>query len=152
MNSRFTKLFIINALKEGFMGTEELSVRIEQNPLSVSMLADAKKHALRRRVWFRVLNRVERATIDLTVQFVDSIKSVKLAKMLTAIVDKLQSAIESTIDRLVRTIGVHLAGKISCVAAGWGNVSAKSWASDLSFAAFLATMHTSNGLRQHRSG
>jgi hypothetical protein len=119
---------------------------------SVGMLAQAKKLALRRGVWFKTLNRVERGIIDLTVQCVDSIKSVKLAKLLMVIIDKLQSAMESIFDRLVRTIGVPIAEKISCIATGWGNVSAKSWASDLSFAAFLAAMHTSNDFMHHRSG
>jgi hypothetical protein len=109
---------------------------------SVRMLAQARKFALRRGVWFRALNRVERAIIDLTLQCVDTIKSGKLAKLLTAIMDKLQSTMESIVDRLVRTIGVALAEKISCTAVGWGNVSAKSWASDWSFAVFLAVAST----------
>ena len=109
---------------------------------SVGMLVQAKKLALRRGVWFKALNRVERGVMDLTVQCVDCIKSGKLVKLLTAIIDKLQSAMESIVDRLVRTIGVPLAEKISCIATGWGNVSAKSWASDLSFAVFLAVTHT----------
>lgn len=108
---------------------------------SVGVLAQAKKLALRSGVWFRTLNRVERAIIDLTLQCVDCIKSGKLAKLLTAIMDKLQFAMESIVDRLVRTIGAPLAEKISCIAAGLGNVSAKSWASDLSFAVFLAITH-----------
>jgi hypothetical protein len=53
---------------------------------------------------------------------------------------------------LVRTIGFPFAEKISCLAAGWGNVSAKNWATDLSFATFLAAMHTSNNFMQHRNG
>lgn len=132
------------------MRVKELALKWElgRSP-SVGMLTQAKKLALRRGVWFKTLNRIERAIIDLTVQCVDSIKSGKLAKMLTAIIDKLQSAMESIVDKLVRTIGVPLAEKISCVAAGWGNVSAKSWTSDLSFAAFLAMMHTSNNFMQH---
>jgi hypothetical protein len=122
--------------------------RLDSFP-SVGILVQAKKLALRGGVWFRTLNRVERAIIDLTVRCIDNIKSGKLAKLLTAIIDKLQSAMESIVDRLVRTIGVPLAEKISCVAAGWGNVSAKSWTSDLSFATFLAMMHTSNNFMQH---
>jgi hypothetical protein len=133
-----------------FMRVKELALKGELcRSLSVGLLTQAKKLALRRGVWFRTLNRIERAIIDLTVKCVDSIKSGRLAKMLTAIIDKLQSAMESIVDRLVRTIGVPLAEKISCVAAGWGNVSAESWASDLSFAAFLAMMHTSNNFMQH---
>ena len=109
---------------------------------SIRMLAQAKKASLRRGVWFRALNRVERALADLTLQCVDNIKSGRLAKLLTAIMDKLQSAMESVFVRLVRTIGVSLAEKVSRVAVRWGNVSAKTWASDLSFAFFLAVAHT----------
>ena len=110
--------------------------------ISVGMLAEAKKRALRRGFWFRTLNRVERAIIDLTIQCVASIKSQKLAKLLEAITNKLQTSSESIVDRLVRTIGVPLARKMSTVATLWGNNSAKSWASELSFAAFLAVMNT----------
>ena len=119
---------------------------------TVTILSLTKKLALRQKVWYRILSRVERAIIDLTLKYVDDIKSVKLAKLLTAIIDKLQSATEGTIDRLVRTIGIPLAEKISGLAAGWGNVSAKDWASDRSFAAFLAIMLASNGFKPNLCG
>jgi hypothetical protein len=131
------------AEKNSFMRAGELAVKGKFGfTLSVEILAKTKKLALRRGVWFKALNRIERAIIDLTLQCVDSIKSAKLAKLVTAITDKLQSAMESIIDRLVRTIGVPLAKKISCIAVGWGNISAKNWAADLSFAAFLALAQT----------
>ena len=62
---------------------------------SVGMLTQAKTLALRRGVWFRTLNRVERGIIDLTVRYVDNIKSAKLAKVVTAIIEKLQLAMEN---------------------------------------------------------
>ncbi len=104
---------------------------------AVRDLAEAKKIALRRRVWFKLLSRVERGIIDLTVRYVDNIKSKKLAKVVTAIIGKLQSAIESTVDRLVRTIGLPLAQKIINIAVNWGNHLASKWADDCSFAKFL---------------
>ena len=63
--------------------------------LSIGKLNETKKHALRRGVWFKALNRVERGIIDLTVKYVDNIKSTKLAKVLTAIIEKLQATTES---------------------------------------------------------
>ncbi len=51
------------------------------NALTIARLTDAKKTALRRGIWFRSLNRVERGIIDLTVKYVDNIKSAKLAKV-----------------------------------------------------------------------
>jgi hypothetical protein len=120
------------------MGIERLAARREQvcSP-SVRTLAEAKKFALRRRVWFRLLNRVERGIIDLTVRYVDRIKSVTLAKVVTAIMDKLQFAVESVVDRLVRTVGLPLARKISDIAVSWGNRLASMWADDRGFARFL---------------
>jgi hypothetical protein len=109
--------------------------------ISVGRLADAKKTALRRGVWFRSLSRVERGIIDLTVRYVDSIKSTKLANVVTAIIEKLQLAIESMADRLVRTIGLALARKISDIAVSWGYRSAFRWAEDTAFATYLAFGH-----------
>ena len=132
------------------MRLRHLATEGKQNSFpTVGILSLTKKLALRQKVWYKILSRVERAIIDLTLKYVDDIKSVKLAKLLTAIIDKLQSATESTIDRLVRTIGIPLAEKISCLATGWGNISAKSWASDRSFATYLAAMHASNDFRPH---
>ena len=105
--------------------------------LTVGKLVEAKKLALRRRVWFTALSRVERGIIDLTVKCVDTIKSGKLAKVVTAIISKLECAIESVADKLVRTVGLHLARKISSIAVEWGNHSAYMWSEDRSFARFL---------------
>jgi len=104
---------------------------------SVRMLIQVKKLALRRGVWFKTLSRVERSIIDLTVICVDSIKSGKLAKLVEAIIGKLQSATESIFDKLVRTEGLPLARKISTIAVSWGNYSASKWAKDRAFARFL---------------
>ena len=108
------------------------------SPLSVKKLTETKKTALRHGVWFRSLNRVERGIIDLTVRYVKSIKSTKLAKVVTAIIKKLQTTIESKADKLVRTVGLPLARKISNIAVSWGNNSASLWAEDRAFARFLA--------------
>ena len=119
-------------MREG-KATKELFVS-----LSIGKLNETKKHALRRGVWFKALNRIERGIIDLTVKYVDNIKSTKLAKVLTAIIEKLQATTESIVDKLVRTIGLPLTRKISNIAVNWGNRSASMWANDPVFARFLA--------------
>jgi hypothetical protein len=121
-----------------FMRDEGLSAERNLNGFpSVGRLAEAKKLALRRRIWFKVLDRVERGIIDLTVRYVACIKSGKLAKLVTAIVEKLQLAAENSVERLVRSIGLPLARKISEIAVKWGNRLAFMWANDQSFAKFL---------------
>ena len=109
--------------------------------LSIGKLVEARRFALRRGVWFRVLSRVERGVVDLTVRYVDDIKSTKLAKVLTAILEKLALAAESVVDRMVKSFGLVQTRKISGVAVGWGYVGALAWAEDRGFARFLAVMH-----------
>ena len=111
---------------------------------SVQELAQTKKLALRHGHWFRILSRVERGIIDLTVRYVDVVKSARLAKVLTAIIDKLQLAMENTLDRMVRTVGLPLARKISDIAVSWGNSIASKWAEDISFAKFLVVCSAKN--------
>ena len=117
---------------------EKSGKAVSESFVSVGRLVEAKRAAFRRGVWFRVLNRVERGVVDLTMKYVDDIKSSKLAKVLTAILNKLQLAMESMADRLVRAVGVSLAQKMSSIAVGWGNRSASGWAADRGYARYLA--------------
>ena len=106
--------------------------------ISVGRLVEARRTALRCGVWFRVLNRIERGILDLTVRCVDRIRSARLAKVVTAILIKLKLAMESAVERMVRVVGRSLALKVSSIALSWGNVSALQWAEDPLFARYLA--------------
>ncbi|MCW4010556.1 MAG: hypothetical protein NWF05_08050, partial [Candidatus Bathyarchaeota archaeon] len=86
------------------------------NALSVEKIFKAKKSALRHGIWFSALNRVERGVVDLTVRYVDSIKSTKLATVLTAIMQKLTVAAESIVDKMAKSVGFVQARKISEIA------------------------------------
>jgi hypothetical protein len=111
------------------------------NIISVGRLVEAKRAALRCGVWFRALNRVERSVLNLTVRWVDRIRSAMLAKVVTAILIKLKLAMENAVDRTVRTVGRSLALKNSRIALRWGNSSAAEWAEDSAFARYLAITH-----------
>lgn len=104
----------------------------------VGRLVEAKRAALRQGFWFRALDRVERGVLDLTIRYVGNIRSAKLAKMVTAILIKLELAVESVVERMVRVVGRSLAQKVSRMALSWGNRSASQWAEDISFARYLA--------------
>jgi len=99
-----------------------------------------KMKAIRRSVWFTALNRVERACIDLTIKVVDKVRSLLLAKVLTAVVEKLSKAMESPITRLIREVGYELASRISRIAKTWGCASAAQWAADLEFVTYLTVI------------
>jgi len=105
--------------------------------LTRRMLVSVRRVAMRRRVWFKVLSRMERAVVSLTIRCVDRIRSVKLAIIVKAIVDKLNDAVRSRVERLMDTRGRLLAQKLSGIAVGWGNESACRWVEDYGFIQFL---------------
>jgi hypothetical protein len=135
---RIQKALILFVLKRCFKEERLVIKRSIESLVSFKGIVEAKKLALRQGVWFKNLSRVERGIIDLTVRYVDSVKSAKLAKVLTAIIQKLKFATENMTERLVRTVGISLAKKMSCIAVSWGNVFASNWAEDRAFARYLA--------------
>jgi hypothetical protein len=104
-------------------------------------LTSLRSRALRRGSWFRVLGKVERALVDLTIKVVDQVRSPVLYKALVSIVKKLESASDNRVSRAIRTVGFPCAQKLSLLAQKWGNKSAQNWMFDLSFARFIAIMH-----------
>jgi hypothetical protein len=96
--------------------------------------------SMRRRMWFRVLSQLERAQVDLTLRMVQRVRSPFLASVLETIIVKLQSALESRIVRLVRSVGAPLARKLGEIAQSWGYRAAAAWRHDVRFARFLAVM------------
>ena len=113
--------------------------------VSVDQIVAFKRAALRRSVWFRVLSRVERGILDLTVRCVVTIKSAKLASLVLAILKKLRLASEGLVGRLVRRVGFSSARKLSSFAQSWGNRLASAWADDAGFAVYLAVMQFNAG-------
>ena len=110
-------------------------------PLTKDELTKIKVRAIRRGVWFRVLSRVERASIDLTIKIVKKVRSLLLARVLASIVKKLLDAMESKVARLMRKVGWSLAQKLSRIAQKWGNKSAAQWTTDQGFTQYLTIMH-----------
>lgn len=99
-----------------------------------------KAKAFRGRVWFNALNRLERGLVDSVIQVVDTVRSALLRKVLSSIVQKLQTALESPVTRMIREVGRPLASQISAIAVSWGNRSAQRWKDEQRFIRFLAVM------------
>jgi hypothetical protein len=96
--------------------------------------------AIRRRVFFRVLNRVERGMVYLVSRVTKSVRSRVLADALRSIMEKLLDAMESRVEQQMRSVGVPLAEKISRIAQGWGNRTAREWMRDAGFIRYLTIM------------
>jgi hypothetical protein len=113
--------------------TEESGLEgILDSPLTGRKLAGVKTRALRKRVWYRVLDRVERGLLDLTIRWVDNVRSRRLTEMLLRILGKLARAMEHGMTRVL-LVGRELALQASVLAVKWGNVEAYSWRHDRGF-------------------
>src|SRR6266536_290623 len=106
--------------------------QILQSPLTGRKLAGLKTRALRKRVWYRVLSRMERGLLDLTMRWVGEVKSRTMTRVVIRILLKLARAMEQGMARVL-VVGRELALRASVLAVGWGNVEAYSWRSDRGF-------------------
>ena len=106
----------------------------------ISRLVELKKCSMRRGIWYKVLNTLERAQVDLTVRLVKNLRSPLLARVLDVIIQKLSEALQSRVSRMVKSVGFPQAAKLSGIAQSWGNKSAETWIRDPKFAKFLAVM------------
>ncbi len=101
-------------------------------PLTRDVIAGLKTRALRRRVWFRALDRIERGLVDLTIRWVDKVRSRLMARVLLRILGKLALAMEQGMRRVLG-IGRELALRASVLAVEWGDSQAVAWRHDESF-------------------
>jgi hypothetical protein len=103
-----------------------------EGPLTRRVLVDLKTRSLRRRVWYRVLDRVERGLVDLTIRWVDRVRNGTMARVLLRILRKLAQALEQGMARVL-AVGRELALRASELAVGWGNEEAYAWRFDEAF-------------------
>lgn len=113
---------------------------IERFEIRLDELAKVRLLAIRRHVFFRVLNRVERGMVYLASKVTKSVRSRVLADALRSIMEKLLDAMESKVEQQMRQVGVPLAKKISRIAQGWGNRNAQKWIEDPGFIQYLTIM------------
>src|SRR2546428_3537579 len=95
-------------------------------PIALEVLVGLKTRGLRRRLWYSTLSRIERGLVDLTIRWVDKVRSGRLTETLVRILAKLAMALETGMGRVLMR-GRILAMKASELAVGWGDRSAYSW-------------------------
>jgi len=103
-------------------------------------LSGLRRRALRRGVWVRVLDGVERGILSLTCRLVDRVESEVLGVVLVKIVDKLREAMKSEFVRLMEMHGAIKARNIAQQAMDWGYKRAESWVHDLNFIRYLTNI------------
>jgi hypothetical protein len=100
-------------------------------------LQKIKANALRHRLWFRALSKVERAVFDLTVKCVKQIRSSTLESALWDIVCKIFDAMENRFLTKAEKAGRQIARNLSSIARKWGNQTALNWERDKGFIIYL---------------
>ena len=119
----------------------DLSKDLFVGPLTKRVLLDLRTRSLRKRVWYRTLDRIERGLVDLTIRWVDNVRNCTMARVLLRILGKLVQALEQGMVRVL-TVGRELALRASELAVRWGNTQAYTWRSDKVFWFGLARMAT----------
>jgi hypothetical protein len=113
----------------------------KRDAVLVNELSEIRNKALRRRVWFAVLNRTERAIVNLVIKCVRNVRSIKLAKIVDTVVNKLRDSMKGQVEKMMEKFGRPMARKISRLAQLWGNSSAASWIEDPDFFQYLVINH-----------
>jgi len=109
-------------------------------------LADVKRKALRRRVWFSALDRVERGIFTLTGRLVDRVRSTALCVELVKILVKIKDALKSSFVKQMENYGMNQVKKLVAQALAWGNSSARTWTSGLEYVRYLTFIHVNRSM------
>jgi hypothetical protein len=114
-----------------------------------SFLRGLRRKALRRRLWFKALDTLERGFYNLTCEVVDRVESLVVYREILDVVVKLRNALKGEFVRLVESVGVAKAWRVAGYAIEWGNNRASRWNKESCFARYhtLVEMHCSSGWR-----
>jgi hypothetical protein len=109
-----------------------------------AFLLRMRREALRKGVWFKVLDSAERAILNLVPMCMEKPRSLKLIDIVAKIVVKIKTALKSQILDLVSQVGRPLARKLSCIAQKWGHKTADKWVNDARFWRFLTIVYVND--------
>ncbi len=112
------------------------SQRVLEEPVTRLSLSSMRTRALRKRVWYRVLNRMERGLVDLTIRWVDKVKNRTMTRVLLRILEKLEDALDNGMVRILEK-GRIAALRLSQLATTWNDKLAFAWRYDQDFAKAL---------------
>jgi len=105
-----------------------------------SFLSEMRRKALRKGVWYKALDALERGILSLTSRVIERVESAVLGVELVKILSKLRDSMMSGFVRRVREFGLWRAREVAEQAVGWGHETSAAWASNLSFARYLTLM------------
>jgi hypothetical protein len=93
--------------------------------------------ALRTRVWFKTLSRVERTIVNLTIKCVEEIHSAVLAKTISEIITKILARLPQGFVSEAQRVGREMAEILCTTGEKWHSSQAECWKCDSQFHRFL---------------
>lgn len=108
-----------------------------KRPMTREWLISLRRKALRRRVWFSALTKIERSVVELSSAYVDHVSSSRLALVIGRIACKLLKAFKSRFLKRVNEAGQEAADRLARIAVSWGYVEASEWKLDPGFVRYL---------------
>ena len=103
-------------------------------------LISVKRKALRKGVWYRSLDKIERGILSLAARVVDRVDSVVLGVELVKIIAKLRDDFKGEFVKLMETFGFRRIKEIVGMAQLWGNDTAGLWKRDVEFVRYITAM------------
>ena len=104
---------------------------------TIDGLTRLRHRARRCGAWFRSLSQLDRGLVELTIRYVDTIRSTRLALAISRIVCKLLRALQSPFLRTAIMLGAQRVAQRSRLAVSWGYDAASTWVRDSGFMRFL---------------
>ena len=106
-------------------------------------LVKVRRKAMRRGIWFRSLDLVERGILSLAARVVERVESVVLGVEIVKILRRLRDAMKGGFARRMEEYGYVRAGILAGRAVEWGYLAARRWASDAGFVRYVTAMDVS---------
>lgn len=108
--------------------------------LTRGFLLKIRRRAIRKRVYYRALDRLERGILELSSRLLDSAQSVVLLQQLFEIVMKLDEALKGRFQQHMECFGVRRVTEIIMQAVKFGYKDAVGWLRDPGFVKYLTVM------------
>ena len=102
-----------------------------------SFLSDMRRKALRKGVWYKALDALERGILSLTSRVIERVESAVLGIELVKILNKLRDSMKSGFVRHMEEKGRERARNMAFLAIKWGHEKARGWISDIGFVKYL---------------
>ncbi len=101
------------------------------------ILVEVRRRALRRGVWYRALDGVERGILSLASQILDTVRSSMLSIQLVKIIAKIRDVCKSGFIKHLERFGMARVRVIQAQAFSFGYEGAKTLSSDFDFVRYL---------------